>query len=519
MPALKGLCKQFSILAVEVLRVFRINPDTTSLKVLERLRRISPSSFRPLIFALEQQLLAQPSNSTAELLRSGHFSSAAKQILAEPNLYSSLDRRATIGALRKIDPSGAPIQESPTPVLARVRPSVLHLVTNSLPHTQSGYTLRTHNILKGQNQIGINARAVTRLNYPLNVGRFSAGEVERVEGVVYYRVFAGGSKRDARYRDRVVAICKKTEVNLLHTTTNYLNATVTSAIANQLGVPWIYEVRGEPESTWLSKVPKELHASARESEFYRFARQHEILAARSASAVVVLSDVYREILVERGIDREKIFVVPNGVSTDDIERGRSFDKSELRRSLGLSSDLRIVGIISSLVSYEGIDTLIAAARYLPSALNILIVGEGEQRGELERMAREFDVADRVCFVGQVPRDEVWKWYAALDVFILPRQDETVTRRVTPIKALQAQAYGIPVVASDLPAIREITGNIETYFPAGDEIALAAAIIETVERKDDPAQRRHWASQHEWKAIVRKYDEIYTKVLTTVRSLE
>ncbi|OFT72730.1 hypothetical protein HMPREF3145_00900 [Corynebacterium sp. HMSC05C01] len=336
-----------------------------------------------------------------------------------------------------------------------------------------------------------------------------------MDGVEYYRIFAGGSERDDRYRERVSKLCKRMEVNLLHTTTSYSNAAMTSSIAEQLGVPWIYEVRGEPESTWLSKVPERLHEVASESDFYRFARDREILAARSASAVVVLSDVYREVLVERGIDREKVFVVPNGVSSDDVFRGNSFDKSEVRLSLGIPMRRTTIGIISSLVSYEGVDILIKAAKLLPSDFAFLIIGDGEQRGELERTAIECGVADRVHFIGQVPRDQVWKWYAALDVFVLPRHDKTVTRRVTPIKALQAQAYGIPVVASDLPAIREITGDIETYFPAGDVDALANAIMETIARDDCPAKRRQWAGLHEWKLIVRKYEEIYRKVLYPV----
>lgn len=515
MVALKGLIKQFSILAVELLRVFRINPDTTSLKVLERIRRSLPSSFSSLIFGLEQRLLSQPSNEIADLLRSGQFGLAARLIIGAPDGYSSLDRRSTIGALRKVDPSSAQIQPSTTPVVPRGKPSVLHIVTNSLPHTQSGYTLRTHNILKGQQEIGIDVRAVTRLNYPLNVGRFSSGELEIVDGVEYFRIFAAGAKKDNTYRNRVSDLCKSAGVNLLHTTTNYMNAAMTSAIAAQLGLPWIYEVRGEPESTWLSKMPKHLHAQARESEFYRFAREHEILASRSASAVIVLSDVYRGILVERGVDPEKIFVVPNGVSAEDIMRGKSYNKSELRASLGLPTDRTVIGIISSLVSYEGIDVLIEAAKTLPTDLNILIVGEGEQRGDLERMAAARGVADRVHFVGQVPRDEVWKWYAVLDAFILPRHDESVTRRVTPIKALQAQAYGVPVIASDLPAIREITGNFETYFPAGDSDALAAVIVETVARNDDQVRRKHWAGLHEWRLIAQKYEAIYAKVLSSL----
>ncbi len=64
----------------------------------------------------------------------------------------------------------------------------------------------------------------------------------------------------------------------------------------------------------------------------------------------------------------------------------------------------------------------------------------------------------------------------LEVFVVPRHDTLVCRAITPIKALSAQVIGVPVVASDLLALREVTGGVEIYAPAGQADALAAAIF-------------------------------------------
>src|SRR5699024_4787124 len=78
-------------------------------------------------------------------------------------------------------------------------------------------------------------------------------------------------------------------------------------------------------------------------------------------------------------------------------------------------------------------------------------------------------------VGKQPATTIWKWYAALDIFVIPRKNQDVCRTVTPIKTLMAQANGVPVVASDLPALREVTGNKAIYFRAEYPQELAGAV--------------------------------------------
>ena len=173
-----------------------------------------------------------------------------------------------------------------------------------------------------------------------------------------------------------------------------------------------------------------------------------------------LSEISKKQLVERGVLAEKIHVIPNAVDEEFI--GREFERSAIRRELGLP-DIPLVGSVTAVVDYEGLDTLIESLQHLPIKAKVLIVGEGTARPELEALASSLGMRDRVIFTGRKPQDEIWKWYAALDLFAVPRKDTQVCRTVTPIKPLMAQSLGVPVVASDLPALREVTGGFAVSY--------------------------------------------------------
>lgn len=88
---------------------------------------------------------------------------------------------------------------------------------------------------------------------------------------------------------------------------------------------------------------------------------------------------------------------------------------------------------------------------------------------------EKGLADRVVFAGKQDPEAIPLWCAALDVFVLPRRDYEVCRAVTPLKPMLAMGMKIPVVASDLPAVREATGELALYVPPDDPEALSEAI--------------------------------------------
>ena len=225
----------------------------------------------------------------------------------------------------------------------------------------------------------------------------------------------------------------------------------------------------------------------------------------AARAVVALSEVSRKQLIGRGVPAEKISVVPNAV--DEAEIGRTFDQKAIRRELELDENARIVGTVTAVVDYEGLDTLVAAVEHLPGDFLILIVGDGTARPGLEQLAQELGVAERVIFAGRQPSEDIWRWYAALDVFVMPRNDTKVTRTVTPIKPLTAMALDIPVVASDLPALREITGNKAKFVEAENPRALATAIRLNINPKQNGVE---WVAKHTWRQNGQRYKKIYNQ---------
>ncbi|NMR20523.1 glycosyltransferase family 4 protein [Cellulomonas fimi] len=415
--------------------------------------------------------------------------------------------------------AGATAPTATTP--GREQLAAFHVLTNSLPHTQSGYTLRSHAVLRAQQSAGIRVMASTRLGYPVAIGVVGARHRDVVDGVTYQRCIPTRAAADARARVRqqvelLLPVVDEFRPDVLHTTTNYANALVTQSLARHVGLPWVYEVRGLLEETWVAGRPTEAaRRSAAESERYRLLRERETELAQAADHVVTLSETLRRELVGRGVDGARITVVPNAVDAALLDRSAA--SAAARGALGLPVDGFWVGTVSSLVEYEGLDTVIdavAALRARGLDARGLIVGDGVSRPALERRAREAGVAAHLTFTGRVPRDRAADHHEALDVFVVPRRDVRVARHVTPLKPIEAMACGRPVVVSDLPALRELvlphgSGRV---VPPDDAEALADELARlagsTEERERLAAAGRAFAASRTWGAAGETYRRLY-----------
>jgi glycosyltransferase involved in cell wall biosynthesis len=250
-----------------------------------------------------------------------------------------------------------------------------------------------------------------------------------------------------------------------------VNALVVEAVATALDIPWVYEVRGQLMDTWAStRGPAALR-----SERYKLFSEREAEAAQSAGLVVTLGQSMKSRLISSGTRPDQILVSPNAVGDDFLTPPR--EPQAARAELGLTETGFFVGTVSSLVPYEGLETLVRAVALLAPdfpELRLLMVGDGVSRPSLAAVARDEGISDRVILTGRVPRNVAHLYHQALDVFVVPRDDLDVTRSVTPLKPVEAMASARPVVASDLPALREtvLDGVTGKLFAAGDWRALA-----------------------------------------------
>lgn len=358
---------------------------------------------------------------------------------------------------------------------------VLHLLTNSLPHTESGYTQRSHSILLEQAKSGVEVHAVTRLGYPQSIGVPHAHGVDIVDGIKYHRMSLDGPRLNLRDHhqqeaEKLLDLVSTIRPSVIHTTTHFVNGLVAGAVSRAAGIPWIYEIRGQLSDTWASKRGPE----AVRSERYLSFKREELAVARSADAVITIGEQMRELLISREMDSSSISMAPNAVGESFLVSPRSAEM--VRAELGLEVSPIFMGTVSSLVEYEGLETLIQAYALLRSRrddIRLLIVGDGASGLRLRRAATELGLDPATIFTGRVPREQAVKYHQALDIFVVPRQDLLVTRAVTPLKPVEAMAMERPVVASDLPALREIVthGVTGTLVPPGDPELLARALEE------------------------------------------
>ncbi|MBN6754214.1 glycosyltransferase, partial [Kocuria palustris] len=387
------------------------------------------------------------------------------------------DERAQLhGRSPSLPPLREPYQPQPR--------TVVHVLTNSLPHTASGYAVRSHALLSAQAAAGWQVHAQTRPGYPAQVGRLSAKDLEVIDGVSYHRISPARLPRTASGRlqlqaEALLELCLWVRPAVLHTTTHFVNALVVREVAAVLGIPWVYEVRGQLADTWASRRPPVAGVSERYTCFQ--AREAEVMEAADDVATLGAAMARRVEEVTGGrVDAASVRLSPNAVGPqhaaelEPVEQARA-DVDAV--SLGIRPGQFLMGTVSSIVDYEGLDDLVRAMVLLPEPITAVIVGDGAARPALEALARDLGVADRVVFPGRVDRDGARSWQRALDVFVVPRLDREVTRSVTPLKLAEASARGVPVIASRLPALEELVedGVTGLLVPPEDPASVADAV--------------------------------------------
>ena len=408
---------------------------------------------------------------------------------------------------------------------AATRGRIVHLVVVSLPYRQSGYTVRTEAVARCQRSAGLDPHVATRAGFPRSIGVRHAPDQLTLDGIPHHLVEPDvdqGQRPDQAVTNSAratVALLERLRPAALQPASNYRQAQIALALAEPLGIPVVYEVRGFWEETWLSSHSGD-ETTAMESERYRLTREAETSAMVAADAVVTLGETMRDAIIARGCAPDKVFIVPNAV---DTERFRPVPRDQaLAALLGIGRNDPVIGYISTFSPYEGIPYLLEAGARLRTRiprLRILLVGDGMEEEAIVRTGRRLGLDDGTLIMpGRVAHDEIVSYYSLIDVFVVPRTADRVSGLVTPLKPYEAMAMEQAVVVSDLPALREIVTPGETglTFRAENAEDLATVIGGLL---DDPTwrarlgrQAREWIlANRTWPENGRRYRELFERL--------
>jgi glycosyltransferase involved in cell wall biosynthesis len=215
----------------------------------------------------------------------------------------------------------------------------------------------------------------------------------------------------------------------------------------------------------------------------------EKLSCRLADHVIATNESYRAIAIERGkVAPERVTVVRNGPGIGELDAARP--DAELR-----ARAQTIVGYLGVMGYQDGVEHLLKAIHHLvydldrPDTLGVLI-GKGDAREELQRLASELALDEHVWFTGFIPMTDVVRYLATADVCVDPDPSNPFTDRSTMIKVMDYMALGRPIVAFDLPENRFTAQDAALYAPPNDDFELALAIHTLM---DDPERRAEMGS--------------------------
>jgi glycosyltransferase involved in cell wall biosynthesis len=238
-------------------------------------------------------------------------------------------------------------------------------------------------------------------------------------------------------------------------------------LARELNVPLLLEVN----------APLTGEQSAyRGSELAQLATTAERWALTQADAVLAVSKAVREHVCHLGADSARVHVMPNGVDSAIFRPGPP--EAAVRERWGLHKG-PVLGFLGGLRPWHGVESLPDLLQQLASKhqdAQMIVVGDGPLRHELEAKFETHGVSSRVIFTGAIPHEEVPGLIRLFDLALAPYPALDHSFYFSPLKLFEYMACGVPVVAANLGQIAEVVRDGENglLYSAGEVDALAAA---------------------------------------------
>lgn len=300
-------------------------------------------------------------------------------------------------------------------------------------------------------------------------------------------------RRYGEERRQILEALRRHDVGIVHTH-GYRPDVIAGGAARGAGYPVVSTVHGFTRHGLRNKAYEWL----------------QVRSLRRHSAVVAVSQPLAAELTQRGVPRDRITVIANGMV---IPLAEPLSREGARERLGLPPDARVVGWVGRFSHEKGADVMVRAARELrtPGAI-VCFVGDGPMFAQCRTLAETLGIADRVRFAGPVP--DAALLYRAFDAFALSSRTEG-----TPMALLEAVSAGVPAVATAVGGVPDVLGHgSESLVRSEDAAALAAAIDRSLadgaaasRRAAELLNRIRSAGEPDW---IDRYRSVYRELVSS-----
>jgi glycosyltransferase involved in cell wall biosynthesis len=224
---------------------------------------------------------------------------------------------------------------------------------------------------------------------------------------------------------------------------------------------------------------------------------------KRADHLIAVNDSAKQLLVSKGVDPQKISIIPLGVDTALFNSGHRKPEKNLK-----------LITVSQLTKRKGVDLILRALKIVLSKninAHLTVVGDGPQMDNLKTIAKELGLLGHVRFVGSIPPSEVSKLHAEANIYVSMSKSEAFANVV-----LEAMSSGLAVVSSKVGGFEDViepgvNGYIvpqEDYDELAERLAQLAREPDKINRMGQAA-RKLMEDEFDWDAaIIPRYEEIY-----------
>ena len=278
----------------------------------------------------------------------------------------------------------------------------------------------------------------------------------------------------------------------------------------RFGYKTLFEVNGLPS------IELKYHYPGIDSNLLIKIKEQELATLHLSDSIICPSSVTRDYIASLGLDRKRVTVIPNGVSPSD------FSPSPLPSREGRVPVLLYIG---TLADWQGLDVVVKSLPKIletyPVQLRVVGRGRSRQRKLLAKQIRKLGVEGNVMIQPAVPHHEVPAVIAESDICLAPLglNDRNVTQGACPIKVLEYMASSRPLIASNMPIVRELVREDVDglLFSPNDPEDLARKVLTLLHdydlsRRLAEAATERALTKFTWHAAQKKLVKVYDKLL-------